>query len=811
MGHSAILQLDTVYSRLKTDDSELKDFLWKKLRFRDRGYYHNPLYRQKKWDGFTNFFTKKAGQFLTGLLPEVVFALRHQGVKFEVIDKRNPIDFLRTEITEDFLWQRDHDNPVVLRDYQVDLTNQALKYKRGVIHAPTGCHAKGQKVLMADGVTKKVEDIDVGEELINDKGSPSRILSLCRGYGKLYRITPKKGQPFIVNEDHILTLSNPNNGQELIVDVSIKEWLDWSQYKKSRFRLFKCSCVKWVKKKLPIDPYMLGVLLGDGSITKTPNITTGDLRIAEYIYQESDKLGLGVTKQQYKNKTPTYYLVRLKGQPRVNKLTKELRDIGLWGKTSKDKFIPHIYKTASIKQRTSLLAGVLDSDGTLFKSKKIYQLTTKSLRLAEDVVFLARSLGMSANLHTFTQHNSIYLRVVIGNLTLRIPCRCNRKRHADPSPGRRRTSFNVEGVMYGEFYGFTLEGSGRYLLDDLTVTHNSGKTLSMISVLKCLPPKTFSILLVDTKELVYQNYDAIRQFGFNDVGMFFGEIKQPNYITVCLVNSAHKLKLLYPDIKCLIVDEIHDLMSSRCVKLYKELKNADIRIGFSATPFKFGGKDQCQKFKVKGHIGGILKTSTVDGGKLTTAALQERDILSSSECEFYIIDRPQRPYDIYQDAVTYGIAQNDYLNKIVVNLVKRIKGRTLLVVDRIEHGERLLKAIPGAFWMHGSQKKDIRKATIENLRHHQGNFVGIAIDKIVNKGINVFIHNLINCAGGKADHLIIQRMGRGLRTASDKEQLRYYDFYFKNNPYLQKHSEERIRILEQEGHQVKVVEDWDFC
>ena len=67
-----------------------------------------------------------------------------------------------------------------------------------------------------------------------------------------------------------------------------------------------------------------------------------------------------------------------------------------------------------------------------------------------------------------------------------------------------------------------------------------------------------------------------------------------------------------------------------------------------------------------------------------------------------------------------------------------------------------------------------------------------------------FCHNLINAAGGQADHMIIQRMGRGLRTADDKDILKYFDFLFKTNKYLEKHSEKRIKILKKEGHEVTV-------
>jgi superfamily II DNA or RNA helicase len=99
---------------------------------------------------------------------------------------------------------------------------------------------------------------------------------------------------------------------------------------------------------------------------------------------------------------------------------------------------------------------------------------------------------------------------------------------------------------------------------------------------------------------------------------------------------------------------------------------------------------------------------------------------------------------------------------------------------------------------------------IEQLKICNGNVVGIATQGIFNAGINVYLHNLLNCAGGKADHQIVQRMGRGLRTSDDKEILNYYDFVFHTNDYLLDHSRKRIKILAAEGHEVIVKQEIDF-
>jgi superfamily II DNA or RNA helicase len=132
-------------------------------------------------------------------------------------------------------------------------------------------------------------------------------------------------------------------------------------------------------------------------------------------------------------------------------------------------------------------------------------------------------------------------------------------------------------------------------------------------------------------------------------------------------------------------------------------------------------------------------------------------------------------------------------------------GRTLILVDRVAHGDALHNLLPGSLWVQGKDNQETRKSVVKQLQKDE-HCIAIATQQIFNTGINVFVHNLINAAGGQADHLIIQRMGRGLRTAADKDGLNYYDFLFEINDYLEDHSNKRIKILADEGHKVEIRE-----
>jgi superfamily II DNA or RNA helicase len=332
---------------------------------------------------------------------------------------------------------------------------------------------------------------------------------------------------------------------------------------------------------------------------------------------------------------------------------------------------------------------------------------------------------------------------------------------------------------------------------------SAGKSLTMLSILKCLPAGTKTLVLQNRKTLAIQNYEEYTKWGLRNVGRIWGGVNEPNDITVSTVQSIEKAQDMLPEIEVLLVDEIHDMMSTAPKSVYRQIKNCSVRIAVSATPFKFGDTDKIQKFFVKGFFGPTFKINSTETGVVTTKALQEKGRLSKSNCFFYKIDEPNLEYEIYQDAVTKGLVENSHLHAKVVELVQNRKGRTLILVERLAHGDILQSLLPGSLWVQGKDNDETRKQVIEQLQKSE-NCVAIATSGIFNTGINVFVHCLINAAGGQADHQIIQRMGRGLRTAQDKDELTYIDFLFNNNKYLHKHSMKRIKILEKQGHPIQI-------
>ncbi len=352
----------------------------------------------------------------------------------------------------------------------------------------------------------------------------------------------------------------------------------------------------------------------------------------------------------------------------------------------------------------------------------------------------------------------------------------------------------------------------------ITAPTASGKTFCLISIMKCLPPNTPTLFLANTTDLVYQNYEEMIKWGLENVGRFDGEAHEANMITCATIQSIHHLDKVLHKFKALFVDEVHLMTSTRCTKAYKKLTGCSVRLCMSATPFKFQVKkkdkiekeDKVQRYTVKGWFGPAFETDAAKTGQLKAKDLQERGRLSKSVCYFYPITEPQIPHDVYIDAVTRGVADSWHLHKITTSLAKKLTGRTLILVERLSHGDALHNLLPDSLWVRGQDNRKTRKFVIERLKDSPDNLIAIATAKIFSAGVNFFIHNFINCSGGQASHDVVQRIGRGLRPAKDKEILSYYDFIFDINPYLLKHSMERIKILKLEGHEVIIKNEIDF-
>ena len=512
---------------------------------------------------------------------------------------------------------------IVPRPYQSEAVEAVYEHLRTkdnnpCVVLPTGCHAKDHPILMYDGTVRKVQDISVGDIIMGADSTPRHVLALARGREPMARITPIKGEPFVVNMNHILSLVSTNEGKGdftcyqkggEITNITVREYLTKSKSWRHLRKLYRVPVNFSIPKNLPIPPHILGLLLGDGIMTNAIGLTSAEEELGDEFSRYAESIGCSVRVAENDRNVPTYYAVVAKGAK--NPLFEILHQLGLRGHCAHNKFIPKEYLTASRSDRLQLLAGLLDSDG--FFDGHCLEITTQSRELAGDIVFLARSLGFMANCHEKycacqTGAGGWYYRVHISGDLSPIPCR--RKRHVfhvrQQKKNVLRTGFSVEILSEDDFYGFELDGDHLYVDGNFVVHHNTGKSLVLAQIAKDSVEKWNGrvLILAHVKELLEQNADKIRKLCPElKIGIYSAGLRSRDtteQVIVAGIQSVYNKACELDAFDLVVVDEAHAI-SSEGDGMYRtflsdmKVINPHVRvIGLTATPFRLKGGLICK-------------------------------------------------------------------------------------------------------------------------------------------------------------------------------------------------------------------------
>ena len=142
------------------------------------------------------------------------------------------------------------------------------------------CHGKDTPILMYDGTTKLVQDVREGDLLMGDDSTPREVLSLANGRDEMFAIKSIKGDQYIVNSEHILCLQHTSHKSE-ITEITVKDYLNLSKKLQRNLKGYR-TAVDFKERKVPVDPYILGVWLGDGS-KRDPVFCSQDSVILKYL------------------------------------------------------------------------------------------------------------------------------------------------------------------------------------------------------------------------------------------------------------------------------------------------------------------------------------------------------------------------------------------------------------------------------------------------------------------------------------------------------------------------------------------------
>ncbi len=367
---------------------------------------------------------------------------------------------------------------------------------RVAVSSGHGCFGKGTPILLHDGRVKPVEEIRTGDLLMGDDGTPRTVGELHRGRENLYRFEFMDGVSHVYNESHILCLvATQSHGLQRTGDkkeVTVHEYLSWSERKQRTHASYRTGCnFPKCDQDLLIPPYILGLWLGDGT-RRVAQITNPDHEVQNEILKYARECGYGV----FVKKQIQFNFSNNKKQK--NGFNEKLRKLGIW----EHKQIPHCYLTASKEDRLELLAGLIDTDGTLdSRGRRVLSITQKQEDLADEIVFLARSLGIHASKKmvrkTCTNTGAVgtYFTISLTRNIEMIPVRMDSKRPlASCNMQRSNLHFGIRSVTplgEGDYYGFELDGNRRFLSGDFTVLHNTGKSWCLAWLLdwnlRCFP------------------------------------------------------------------------------------------------------------------------------------------------------------------------------------------------------------------------------------------------------------------------------------------------------------------------------------
>lgn len=346
------------------------------------------------------------------------------------------------------------------------------------------------KILTPEGWST-MGDMRVGAEVIGSDGKPHRVVGVFpQGQREIFRVRFSDGSVVECTSDHVWQVANNydlKRGTHRVMSLGqiVAEGLRY----KSGAHKWSTPMVEPVQfygdaEPLPVNPYLLGLLLGDGSFCRHAN-GSGAISLAMHSDDATETMrlvgdllpeGVEVT-VRHRGGLSSEAHFRALGQ-RGNPLTAAIRALRLFGVTGSDKFVPGPYLRASVTERVALLQGLLDSDGSVSaKQPSSVRFANTSRALCDAVVELVRSLGGTASVGAVRERSTPLYTVNIWRLPEWIvPFRLSRKAGAyRPSLKRRvRWIVGVERVRFAEAQCIAVDVPDHlYVTDDYVLTHNT--------------------------------------------------------------------------------------------------------------------------------------------------------------------------------------------------------------------------------------------------------------------------------------------------------------------------------------------------
>ena len=372
------------------------------------------------------------------------------------------------------------------------------------------------KILTPTGWTT-MDKVKKGQLVVGSDGRSYPVEGVYpQGKRKVFRMTFQDGATTECGEEHLWEVNTPlrhHRGYQpkvlttrQIMDIGLKD-------KNNRIHFVRLIKPRdYSKKPLPINPYVMGYLLGNGGLSQgSVNVTIPD--------QESvDRLSILLPKGIHLSKRAPieYRITTHEQQPgKPNPFLNQMRKLGLMGHLSIEKWIPPEYLWTTKENRIALLQGLIDSDGHVRPVDANIEYTSSSPQLAKDVQQLIWSLGGTAKIRPkeTKRHTSYRMSVILPNDIL--PCCLERKlehRQTRKKYPPSRSITKIEYVGLKETQCIAVASPDHlYVTDDFILTHNTVETLGFINYLRPTTP-TLNTLIVAPTTLSYNWREEIERW-----------------------------------------------------------------------------------------------------------------------------------------------------------------------------------------------------------------------------------------------------------------------------------------------------------
>ena len=336
----------------------------------------------------------------------------------------------------------------------------------------------------------EIGSLKMGDTILGSDGKTQRVSRVYpQGIKDYYKVTFRDGLYTYCGLEHLWTVNNAGNKNNSLKTMALSEILERGLKKQGgdlKFRIPLCAPVEYPKIETEIDPYIMGLLIGDGSLTtNTPclSFNADDLEIVnesirllpnvEFNLRSTSENGLQTTlvpnNKEYLNSE--------------NWIKTYLNNLKLCV-YSKDRFIPSVYLRNSIEDRKKLLQGLMDSDGSCTNNRTSFSST--SIKLILDVIELVNSLGGTAiqNSPDIREDKTTSYRLNIK--TFFCPFNVSKKKNSwklSLKNGPSRYISNIEKIGSCEQVCIKVSNEDQlYLTDNFIVTHNTTTLLMLLEL-----------------------------------------------------------------------------------------------------------------------------------------------------------------------------------------------------------------------------------------------------------------------------------------------------------------------------------------